>query len=175
VFVALALLPSGSSFANAIPAVVSLDHSTSGSISFGSGSVTFSGISGPALFEGSLGTYSLGNDTVKVPQPDPILFTVAVSSASLAGSLTLDFMQTHGQHTFFEGTYTVTSSTSGFSNAGFSVGAVADLNFVTDNGSGVIMLSDGEIDPPVPVPEPGTIALVGSGLLVAAVLMRRKS
>jgi len=49
------------------------------------------------------------------------------------------------------------------------------LNFVTDNGSGVIMLSDGEIDPPVPVPEPGTIALVGSGLLVAAVLMRRKS
>ena len=182
-FVALTLLLTGASFANAIPSIVVFGPSTSGSFSISSTTITFSGISGPALFVGSVGTFSLADNTLSMPsgnggknffkQPDATLFTVDIGSDSLAGWLSLDFVQTiNSQHAFFDGTYSITSATSGFSNAGFPVGAVTDLNFVTDNSGGITILSDGEIPS---VPEPGTIALVGSGLLGAAGLLRRKS
>jgi PEP-CTERM motif-containing protein len=66
-------------------------------------------------------------------------------------------------YSFFAGSYLIASSTSGFVSAGFPVGATIDLDFVTHNGT----LSSSEVVPAA-VPEPGTIALVGSGLLAAA-------
>jgi hypothetical protein len=105
-------------------------------------------------------------------QPDAGLFTVTIGSDSLAGSLSLDFMQTiNSRHAFFEGTYSITSSTSLFSNAGYPVGRVVDLNFVIDNANGITILSAGEI---TPVAEPRTLILMGSGLLSMAGIVRRK-
>jgi hypothetical protein len=64
--------------------------------------------------------------------------------------------------------FTVQTSTSGFSTEGFKSGALVDADFITYNGH----LSSGEIV--APAPRPASFALVGSGLLSAAGLLRRK-
>jgi hypothetical protein len=184
---ALMLLLTGASFANLIDSIIVFGPGTSGSFSITSTSVTFSTISGPAsspLFGNSVGAFTLAQNALTISsitdegemdvfkQPDAGLFTVTIGSDSLAGSLSLDFMQTiNSRHAFFEGTYSITSSTSLFSNAGYPVGRVVDLNFVIDNANGITILSAGEI---TPVAEPRTLILMGSGLLSMAGIVRRK-
>jgi hypothetical protein len=78
------------------------------------------------------------------------------------------FAQLSNRIAAFVGTFTVQRSTAGFATEGFRSGAVVDGDFVTYNSQ----MSSGEIV--APVPEPATFALVGSGLLAVAGMLRRK-
>jgi hypothetical protein len=88
----------------------------------------------------------------------------------LTGLLSIQALFINGKWGFFAGAYDITSSTAGFVNTGFATGDIVDIDFVTYKGK----LSSGEIIPQAPVPEPGTIAMFGSGLLAAAGMLRRK-
>jgi len=183
---ALTLLLTGASFASLIDSFIVFGPGTSGSFSITGTSITFN-VSGPAsspLLPLTLGKFTMAasglaisshNDEGEVDvfgQPNTGTFTVTIGGDTLAGSLNMGFSQMiNSQHTFFEGTLTITTSTPGFSNA-YPVNSVADLNFVTDNRGGTTFLSSGEVDPIIP--EPRTLILMGSGLLGMAGIVRRK-
>ncbi len=101
--------------------------------------------------------------------PNSSWFSVSIGPDSLTGWVNLNTMYVNGAFGFFTGKYWINSSTPGFTQTGFAAGSAVDIDFVTYQGS----LSSGEVLPSS-VPEPGTIALVGSGLLAAAGMLRRK-
>lgn len=159
---------------------VTLGPNSSGSLTVSPSLVTFSSVAGSAAQFGGLGngTYGFFNGSIAVSSvsgpvyllaPNSQTVTVSIGSDTLVGNFSLDsFTQATANLAFFVGTYTVTSATSGFMATGFWPGSVAEADFVTyKNG-----ISSGELIPSVP--EPGTIALVGSGLLAAAGMVRRK-
>jgi hypothetical protein len=168
----------GVSFANNIQ--ITLGPSTSGLITTTSSSANFLNVAGYALQGGGLGlgTFGFLNGNIAVTNVTGPTYTLAVNSEAVTiniGSDTLNgnfslasFTQITSKIEIFVGTFTVTGATSGFANSGFPVGSVADADFVTYKGS----LSSGELVPTVP--EPGTIAMVGSGLLAMAGVLRRK-
>jgi hypothetical protein len=86
----------------------------------------------------------------------------------MSGWLNVQALFINSKYGFFAGNFDITSTTPGFAAIGFGKG-LADIDFVTYKG----LLSSGEINSPS-VPEPGTIALVGSGLLAAAGMLRRR-
>jgi PEP-CTERM motif len=172
----LATMLTGASFANVVPTQITFGPNTTGSISVTSTYATFSSVSGFAYQSTQAGSFSLGNNTVFFANgnspytllPNSTWFTVDIGADSLAGWVNLDTMYLNGPFGFFTGKYSITSSTPGFVQTGFSAGSSVDVDFVTYKGR----LSSGELIPAVP--EPGTIALVGSGLLAAAGMLRRK-
>jgi|SRR5271157_3533567 len=184
----LATVLTAASFANVIPTLIVFGPNTTGVVTVGPNRATFSStnptkhtadVSGWAQQGGSVGTFALSGSTVSIATgrspilaPNAQLFTVSIGPDKLAGWLTLDTMIGLGRYgTFFGGTYDITSSTLEFVQTGFPVGAQVLVDFtIQRNGT----LSSGEIVPDSPVPEPGTIAMVGSGLLMAAGLLRRK-
>lgn len=184
----LATVLTAASFANNVPTLIVFGPNTTGTVTVGPNHANFPAsnptkhtleVSGWAQQGGALGTFALSGAAVTIATghapilaPNAQLFTVDIGSDKLAGWLSLDTMIDVGKYgTFFGGTYDITGSTLGFAETGFPVGAQVLVDFtIQRNGT----LSSGEIVPDSAVPEPGTIAMVGSGLLMAAGLLRRK-
>ena len=111
---------------------------------------------------GSNGVYTLASNAEA--------FAVKIGASTLTGTLSLDTVTSPASVVpTFIGTFTVTGATGGFPSTGFHVGYVVDTDFLAYKGA----VSAGEIVPD-PVPEPGTIALLGSGLLGLAGVLRRR-
>ena len=179
----LAMAFTSVSFAAVVPTQITFGPNTTGSITVGTTQASFNGgiqgIKGYAwqankpqgsfdLSSATL-TYTNGNSPYTFG-PNSQGFTVSIGPDTLTGWLSVQALYINAKYGFFAGAYQITSSTAGFINTGFAPGAVVDIDFVTYNGS----LSSGEINPGSPTPEPGTIAMVGSGLLAAAGMLRRK-
>src|SRR5664279_5332502 len=167
--------------------------------------VSFSGVSGPAsLFDGITttdGTFTIGNATFALAGPDgfggylvaatPLAFTVNLPGAqTLVGILTLeDIPSGQGWAPEFLGNLHISSATSLFTSSGFLAGMKVDTDFTvflgrsaktvnqlwTGPGSSSGYISQGEVTPDSTVPEPGTIALMGTGLLGLAGYLRHRS
>ena len=176
----MAVALAGASYASVIQ--ITLGPSTSGSITVSPVSANFSSVSGVALQAGGLGqgTFGFLNGNIPVTSmngpvhnlaPNSEAITVDIGSDVLNGNFQLNsFTNTqlgNTTFTFFVGYFTVTSATSGFAGTGFPAGSTSLADFVTVNG----VLSSGEL---LPTPEPATFALVGSGLLAVAGMLRRK-
>lgn len=159
---------------------ITLGPNNAGSLTTSPTSVSFNSVSGAAAQFGGLGngTYGFLNGSITVSSvsgpvyylaPNSQTVTVSIGSDTLVGDFSLtSFTQATPNIALFVGTYRVTSASAGFMGTGFWPGASAEADFVTyKNG-----ISSGELIPSVP--EPGTIALVGSGLLAAAGMLRRK-
>ena len=172
----LATMLTGASFATIIPTQITFGPNTTGSISVTTTQASFSGVSGHAYQAVQTGSFTLADNTVFFANgnspysllPNSSWFTVDIGSEHLDGWVSLNAMYVNGPFGFFTGKYSITTSSQGFVQTGFRVGEAADIDFVTYKGG----LSSGEVIPSVP--EPGTIALVGSGLLAAAGMLRRK-
>jgi hypothetical protein len=166
----------GASFANGIPTQITFGPNTVGSVTIGTTAATFTAITGFAYQGIPAGTFSLSGATLNYSNnsspysfgPNSQTFTVSIGPDTMSGWLSVQALFINAKYGFFAGTFDITSTTPGFANTGFGKGLV-DIDFVTYNGN----LSSGEIIPGS-VPEPGTIALLGSGLLAAAGMLRRK-
>jgi hypothetical protein len=175
---ALALVLTGASFANVIPTQITFGNSQTGSVTIGNTAAKFTAMTGYAWQSGPTGSFSLSGATLQYANqnspysfgPNSQSFTVKIGPDTLTGLLSVEALFINAKWGFFAGAYDITSSTAGFVNTGFATGNVVDIDFVTYKGN----LSSGEIIPQVPVPEPSTIAMVGSGLLMAAGFLRRK-
>jgi hypothetical protein len=176
--VALAVALTSASFANVVPTQITFGPNTTGSVTIGNTSATFTPITGYAYQGLPAGTFSLSGATLNYANnsspysfgPNSQTFTVSIGPDTLTGLLSIQALFINGKWGFFAGAYDITSSTAGFVNTGFATGDIVDIDFVTYKGK----LSSGEIIPQAPVPEPGTIAMFGSGLLAAAGMLRRK-
>jgi PEP-CTERM motif len=172
----LATVFTGASFANIVPTQITFGPNTTGSVSVMPTYASFSGVTGHAYQATQAGGFTLANNIVFFANgnspytllPNSSWFTVGIGTDSLTGWVDLNTMYVNGAFGFFTGKYWITSSTPGFVQTGFRANSSVDIDFVTYNGG----LSSGEVLPSVP--EPGTIALVGSGLLAAAGVLRRK-
>ncbi len=156
-------------------------------------------LSGSAYYGTNVGTYNMwiasgGPPTLGTPSGFiyPINMNGAVIdfAATIAGGFsldgTVDLTSVSGgtQTPTFAGTFDITSSTI----PGYGVGQQSEIDFVINldgnpslesvysglSGSTSGYLSSGEISPPPTVPEPGSIALFGSGALAVAGVLRRK-
>jgi len=177
----LAGVLSGVCYANSIPTQITFGPNSAGSVTASPTSETFSGgIWGWAYQGGNSGNpgFTLANATIPVAGGSGGVYTLAANAENftvnigvnwLNGTLSLDTVaiQPPGVATFV-GTLTINSSSAGFQSTGFAKGAVVSADFVAYKGN----LSSGELIPSVP--EPGTIALVGSGLLAVAGMLRRR-
>jgi len=171
----LATVFTGASFANVIPTQITFGPNTTGSVSIGNTADTFTPITGFAYQAGPSGTFTLAGATLNYSNnsspysfvPNSQWFTVSIGPDTMTGWLSVEALFINGKYGLFAGAYNITSSTPGFVHTGFRPGQ-ATIDFVTYQGQ----LSSGEINPSVP--EPGTIALVGSGLLAAAGALRRR-
>jgi PEP-CTERM motif len=166
----------GASFANLIPTQITFGPNTVGSVSIGTTAAIFTSISGHAYQGSSAGSFSLsGADLTYANHSSPYTFgpnsqtfTVTIGPDTMTGYMDVEALFINAKYGFFAGSYDITSATAGFRDTGFATGQVVDIDFVTYKGN----LSSGELIPSVP--EPGTIGLVGSGLLAAAGMLRRK-
>ncbi len=164
---ALALALTTASFANGIPTDVIFGTSTGGSVTVSSNSVTFSGnVHGTAYQGQSVGTYTISNSSNLMPD-----ISVWIGSDQLVGNFSITAITIINSNLAdLSGTFTVDAGTTqGFIDSGFPVGAMVDADLTIYKGK----ISAGEVVAD-PVPEPGTIAMMGSGLLLAAGALRRK-
>lgn len=169
-------LMSGMSFANAVQ--ITLGPSSQGTITTTTTYANFSNVSGFAYQGSGTGTYGFINGFIPVTThvgntftlaPNAEYVSVSIGPDNMTGYFTLDsFAQLSNRIAAFVGTFTVQTSTAGFASEGFTAGAVTDADFVTYNSQ----MSSGEIV--APVPEPASFALIGSGLLAVAGMLRRK-
>lgn len=168
------------SYANPIPTQITFGPSTTGSISVNSANASFTGVSGWAYQGPASGSFTLSDAVIAITgslgngvyslASNAETFTVAIGPDSLSGTLSLATVTGPTSPVpLFVGTITVNNATSGFGQTGFPVGAVVDADFVAFGGH----VSAGQVVPD-PVPEPGTIAMMGSGLLAVAGFLRRK-
>lgn len=178
----LAGVLSGVSYANPIATQITFGPSTTGSVTSSTSAVKFSGgVSGWA-WQGSngSGSFTLANANIAVTGGSNGVYTLASNSeaftvtigtsSTLTGTLSLDTVTSPASTTpTFIGAITVTGATGGFPTTGFHVGDMVDTDFIGYKGT----VSAGQIVPD-PIPEPGTIALLGSGLLGMAGVLRRR-
>ena len=167
----------------------------------GAGSVSVStlGLSGNAFFDSdALGTYALGATSFTAgPQSAGIFpadanlesFTFTGGDGdSLTGIINWSFIQDNTPQPKFFGVLTIgTVSGDAAFTSNFS-GSLANIDFITNplssggtldelaltTNSATATVSAGEVNPVNPVPEPGKLALFGSGLLGLGGLIRRK-
>lgn len=175
----LTALFAGASFATVIPTQITFGPNTTGSVAISNTNANFTTITGVAWQAGRpQGSFDLGGANLSFASinnpysfgPNSQTFSVTIGPDTISGWLSVQalFVGVYNNihYGFFAGTFDITSSTPGFVATGYGPGVV-DIDFVTQNGH----LSSGEL---IAVPEPGTIAMVGSGLLAAAGMLRRK-
>ncbi len=163
----------GVSYANAIQ--ITLGQNTTGTAWAGSTGASFSGVTGYAYQGTNAGSYSLTDATLTGTGCNWVCslasnsetLTVTIGSDTLVGTLSLS---TEALSAFLNGSLYINSSTSGFSSTGYTAGQTVGADLVIVGGH----VSSGQIETDS-VPEPGTIALMGSGLLGLAGFLRRRS
>jgi PEP-CTERM motif len=175
----LAGVLSGVSYANPIPTQITFGPSSGGTVTTGITTETFSGVWGWAYQGANSGNpgFNLANETLTVTgggggfytlAANADNFTIQIGVNSLSGTLSLDTVTLQSPLALFVGTLTINSSSPGFQSSGYPTGAVVNADFVTYKGN----LSSGEITPSVP--EPSSLALLGTGVLGLAGVIRRK-
>ena len=135
-----------------------------GTVSFSTGALLTGTLAGGATFSGTGSTFTVaGNGTSGVP--NSVLF-----SGSFVGDVTLTETGT-SLHNYF-----LTGVVSGTLAGGGSASGPVVLNFVTGKGWMGEAITIGSIDTTVQtvVPEPGTLGLLGTGLIAVGGLVRRK-
>jgi len=170
--VVLAGALTGVSYANVIQ--ITLGQNTAGTATGGNTGASFSGVSGYAYQGSNSGTYLLTDATltgtncnwVCTLASSPQTLTVTILGDTLVGTLTLD---TEALGSYLQGSLYIVSSTLGFSNTGYNAGQTVGADLVLKGGH----VSSGQIETDA-VPEPGSIALMGSGLLAMAGFLRRR-
>lgn len=163
----------GVSYANAIQ--ITLGQSTTGTATAGNTGASFSNVSGYAYQGTNAGTYWLTDATLTGTNCNVVCtlaansetLTVTIGSDTLVGTLSLN-TEAFGAALF--GSLDITSSTAGFTNTGYAAGQTVGADLVVV-GSAV---SSGQINTDA-VPEPGTIALMGTGPVGLAGFLRRRS
>jgi hypothetical protein len=162
----------------------------------GSVGVSTSGLSGNAFFDSdALGTYALGATSFTAGPQSSSLFPAGANSESfsftggdgdsLTGTIHWTVIQDNTPQPKFFGLLTIgTRSGDAAFTSNFS-GPTANIDFITNalssggtldqlaltTNSATATVSAGEVNP---VPEPGTLALFGSGLVALGGLIRRK-
>jgi PEP-CTERM motif len=176
----LAGVLSGVCYANPISNQITFGPSSGGTVTTGITTESFSGVWGWAYQGANSGNpgFTLANATISVVGGGGGIYTLATNGEnftiqigvdSLTGILSLDTLALPSQNlAVFIGTLSITSSTAGFRSIGYPTGAVVNADFVTYNGN----LSSGQIIPSVP--EPSSLALLGTGILGLAGVIRRK-
>jgi len=165
----------------------------------GSVGVSTSGLSGSAFFDtDALGTYSLGATSFTAGPQSLSLFPASDNSGtfsftggdgdSLTGTIHWTVIQDNTTQPKFFGVLVIgTRSGDAAFMSNFS-GSLANIDFITNplssggtldglaatTMSATATVSAGEVNPVNPVPEPGKLALFGSGLLGLGGLIRRK-
>jgi hypothetical protein len=143
-----------------------LTGSNLGSVSFTTGALISGSLQMGGTFAGG-GSFTItGNGTNGVP--DGTLFTGSFSGPVTWTMVTL----ANGTHN-----YTLTGSISGWNSSGAATqGATVQLTVNTGKGffNGRTRISSGDTNGNVMVPEPGSLTLLGSGLLFLAGLVRRR-
>ncbi len=169
----LALVLTGASYANVIQ--ITLGQSTTGTAWAGATGASFSGgVSGYAYQGNNAGTFWLSDFSVTGTgcnwacslNSNSETLTVTIGADTLVGTLSFS---SEAFSSFLDGSLLITSSTPGFSSTGYMVGQTVGADIVVKAGA----VSSGQIQTDA-VPEPGTIAMVGSGLLMAVGTLRRK-
>lgn len=163
----------GVSYANAIQ--ITLGQSTTGTATAGNTGASFSGVSGYAYQGTNTGTYWLSDATLTGANCNWVCtlaansetLTVTIGSDTLVGTLSLN---QEALGAFLNGSLYINSSTGGFANTGYNAGQTVGADLVVIGGH----VSSGQIETDS-VPEPGTIALMGSGLIGLAGFLRRRS
>jgi hypothetical protein len=162
----------GVSYANAIQ--ITMGQNTTGTASAGNTGASLSGVSGYAYQGANSGTYWLTDATLTGTNCNWVCtlasnsetLTVTIGADTLIGTLSLN-NEAFGAALF--GSLNITSSTPGFTSTGYAAGQTVGADLVVLGGH----VSSGQIETDA-VPEPGTIALMGTGLLGLAGFLRRR-
>jgi hypothetical protein len=148
-----------------IPSGTSITGSNLGSVSFTTGALTSGSLALGGMFAAG-GTFTItGNGMNGAP-------TGTIFTGTFSGPLTLALMTNtvDGTHT-----YTLSGTLSGMTASGFTTtGSTVQLTVSTGLGyfDGSVILSSGDTN--VVVPEPGSLVLLGTGLIGLAGVVRRK-
>lgn len=137
-----------------------------GSVGFSTGSLLTGNLQMGGTFDGGGSFVINGNGTNGIPSG-------AIFSGSFSGPVTWTLITlANGTHN-----YTLTGTVSGTWYTGINVfGATVQLTINTGKGffNGKTTISSGDTNITVPVPEPGSLTLVGTGLVGLAEVLRRK-
>jgi len=171
---ALAMVLSSVSFANAIQ--ITIGASTTGIATGNNNGASFSGVSGWAYQGANSGTFWITDATLHgsgcnwacLLATNSETLTVTIGTDTLVGTVSFDG---EAFASYLQGSLYIVSSTTGFATTGYAVGSTVGADLSIDNVHQRV--SSGQIQTDA-VPEPGTIAMLGSGLLAMAGVLRRR-
>ena len=139
-----------------------------GTVTFGTGALTSGSLAQGGMFAGGGWFTITGNGTNGIPNG-------TVFSGTFDGPVTWTLLTlSNGTHNY---TLTSTGGLSGMSGSGFkTVGATVQLTINTGKGffDGSTTISSGDSNLALVVPEPGSLGLLGTGLIGLGGVVRRK-